>query len=46
MEDVVSFDVENTLTGRGSNMARSQGVIRPSLDWSFSYTEEFLHEPG
>jgi lipopolysaccharide transport system ATP-binding protein len=46
MEDVVSFDVENTLTGRGSNMARSQGIIRPSLDWSFSYTEEFLHEPG
>jgi lipopolysaccharide transport system ATP-binding protein len=32
-EDAVGFDVENTSTGRGSNMKVTQGVIRPLLQW-------------
>jgi len=42
IEDIISFDVENTATGRGSNMTRAPGVIRPALDWSFSYSEKFM----
>ena len=37
IEDVISFEVEHTATGRG-HAARAPGVIRPILDW----THEFL----
>lgn len=37
IEDVISFEVENTATGRGSNMNRGPGVIRPMLDWSHDF---------
>jgi len=39
IDDVVSFELENTATGRGSNMNRSPGVIRPMLNWSAEYEE-------
>ncbi len=37
IEDVISFEVENTATGRGSNMNRAPGVIRPMLDWASEF---------
>ena len=37
IEDVVSFEIEHTATGRGSNMSRSPGIIRPILNWAFDY---------
>ena len=37
IEDIVSFDVENTATGRGSNMRKAHGVIRPLLKWTSKY---------
>ena len=40
MDEVVSFDVENTLTGRGLNMGVAAGIIRPSLSWRHSFQEE------
>jgi len=40
MDEVVSFDVENTLTGRGLNMGVAPGIIRPSLSWRHSFQEE------
>ena len=40
MDDVVSFDVENTLTGRGLNMGVAPGIIRPLLSWRHSFQEE------
>jgi len=40
IDDVISFEVENTATGRGSNMNRAPGVIRPILDWSFEFLSQ------
>ena len=37
IDDVLSFELQNTTTGRGSNMERSPGVIRPILNWSMEY---------
>jgi lipopolysaccharide transport system ATP-binding protein len=40
MDEVVSFDVENTVTGRGLNMGVAPGVIRPMLSWRHSFEEK------
>jgi lipopolysaccharide transport system ATP-binding protein len=40
IDGVVSFEVENTATGRGSNMSIAPGVIRPLLSWCHSFKEE------
>jgi lipopolysaccharide transport system ATP-binding protein len=40
MDGAVSFEVENTATGRGLNMGIAPGVIRPLLSWQQSHTEE------
>jgi len=32
--------VENTATGRGSNMSVAPGVIRPLLSWCHSFNEQ------
>lgn len=40
IDGVVSFEVENTATGRGSNMGVAPGVVRPLLSWSHSFEEE------
>ncbi len=40
IEDVISFGVEDTVTGRGSNMGRAPGVIRPMLDWSYGFSPQ------
>jgi len=40
IDGVVSFEVENTATGRGSNMSVAPGVIRPLLSWCHSFKEE------
>jgi len=39
VDEVVSFEVENTATGRGLNMGVTQGVIRPMLLWRHSFEE-------
>ncbi len=39
-DGIVSFEIENTVTGRGSNMSVAPGVIRPLLSWSHSFAEE------
>jgi len=41
IEDIVSFEVEHTATGRGSNMSRAPGVIRPILDWSCKFSPQY-----
>ena len=40
IDGVVSFEVENTATGRGSNMGVAPGVIRPLLFWCHSFNEQ------
>jgi lipopolysaccharide transport system ATP-binding protein len=40
IDGVVSFEVENTATGRGSNMSVAPGVIRPLLSWRHSFKAE------
>jgi lipopolysaccharide transport system ATP-binding protein len=40
MDEVVFFEVENTATGRGSNMAVAPGIIRPRLSWRHSFKPE------
>ena len=40
MDEIVSFDVENTLTGRGLNMGIAPGIIRPLLSWGHSFEEK------
>jgi len=39
-DEIVSFEVENTATGRGLNAAVAPGVIRPMLSWRHSFKEE------
>jgi lipopolysaccharide transport system ATP-binding protein len=39
LNEVVSFDVENTTTGRGQNMSVAPGVIRPLIDWDVVYSK-------
>jgi len=39
IDGVVSFEVENTATGRGASMIVAPGVIRPLLSWSHSFEE-------
>jgi lipopolysaccharide transport system ATP-binding protein len=41
LDEVVSFEVENTATGRGLNMSVSPGVVRPLLSWRHSFKEEY-----
>jgi lipopolysaccharide transport system ATP-binding protein len=40
LDGVVSFEVENTATGRDSNMSVAPGVVRPLLSWCHSFEEE------
>ena len=40
IEDVISFEVEHTATGRGNNMGRAPGVIRPNLNWSYKFSPQ------
>lgn len=40
MDDAVSFEVENTATGRGLNMGVTPGIIRPMLAWRHSFEEK------
>ncbi|MGB6822334.1 MAG: ABC transporter ATP-binding protein [Candidatus Acidiferrales bacterium] len=40
IDEAVSFEVENTATGRGLNMSVAPGVIRPMLSWRLSFKEE------
>jgi lipopolysaccharide transport system ATP-binding protein len=40
INEVVSFEVENTATGRGANMNIAPGVIRPMLPWICSFQGE------
>ncbi|MGB6484628.1 MAG: ABC transporter ATP-binding protein [Candidatus Acidiferrales bacterium] len=40
IDGAVSFEVENTATGRGSNMSVATGVVRPLLSWCHSFKEE------
>jgi lipopolysaccharide transport system ATP-binding protein len=37
-DEVVAFEVENTATGRGFNMAVAPGVVRPILKWQCEYS--------
>jgi len=41
-EDIISFEVENSDTGMGSNMSRVPGVIRPELQWNLNYLGSML----
>ena len=40
IENAVSFDVENTTTGRGANMSVAPGFVRPLLSWRHSFEEK------
>jgi lipopolysaccharide transport system ATP-binding protein len=40
VENVASFEVENTATGRGGNMSVAPGIVRPLLSWSHSFEQE------
>lgn len=38
-DEIISFEVENTNTGMGSNMSRVPGIIRPELNWKVEFTD-------
>jgi len=40
IDGVLCFEVENTATGRGSNLRVAPGVIRPLLSWRHTFIEE------
>ena len=40
MDDVIFFQVENTSTGRGSNLSVAPGIIRPMLSWRHFFEEK------
>jgi lipopolysaccharide transport system ATP-binding protein len=37
IEDILSFEIENTPTGKGSNMNKLPGIIYTDLNWKVSY---------
>ena len=37
MDEVAAFEINNTLTGRGTNMNIAPGIIRPLLNWKSEY---------
>jgi lipopolysaccharide transport system ATP-binding protein len=39
LDDAVTFEVENTTTGRGANMSVAPGFIRPLLSWRHSFVD-------
>lgn len=39
IKDIFAFEVENSNAGQGSNMSKTPGIIRPDLDWTFTYEE-------
>ncbi len=41
LNDAATFDVENTATGRGSNMGVAPGLVRPKLAWQHDFAEEY-----
>jgi lipopolysaccharide transport system ATP-binding protein len=41
IDEPVSFEVENTTTGRGSNMSVAPGLVRPKLAWEHDFAEEY-----
>jgi lipopolysaccharide transport system ATP-binding protein len=40
IDDVISFEVEHSVTAAGGYMGREPGVIRPKLDWSYEFTPQ------
>ena len=36
-DNVLNFEVENTLTGQGYNMATMPGILKPNIDFKFSF---------
>jgi lipopolysaccharide transport system ATP-binding protein len=40
LDEVVSFDIANTATGREHNLSIAPGVIRPLIDWQLNYTQD------
>jgi lipopolysaccharide transport system ATP-binding protein len=37
MNDIISFDIENTLADRGLNMSVPPGYLRPKVDWEINF---------
>lgn len=37
IDEIISFEIENTPTGKGSNMANFPGIIFPIIDWKSSF---------
>ncbi len=37
LHDVISFEIENTPTGKGSNMTNFPGILFPMLNWKSSF---------
>jgi lipopolysaccharide transport system ATP-binding protein len=44
MNDIVSFDVENTLSDRGLNLNVPPGYLRPQIKWDYSFLQNSLIE--
>jgi lipopolysaccharide transport system ATP-binding protein len=40
LEEAITFEVENTATGRGRNMGVAPGLVRPALKWQYKFGEE------
>jgi lipopolysaccharide transport system ATP-binding protein len=40
IDEVISFEVENTATGRGTNMSLAPGVVRPLLLWGHTFKKD------
>jgi len=38
-DDILNFDVENTMTGQGANLQIVPGVIRPELKWEVAFID-------
>jgi lipopolysaccharide transport system ATP-binding protein len=45
IDEVASFQVENTATGRGHNLAAAPGIIRPLLKWEWEHAGETTTDP-
>ncbi|MDR2621811.1 MAG: ATP-binding cassette domain-containing protein [Dysgonamonadaceae bacterium] len=39
-EDILCFEIENTLTGQGYNMSTLPGIMKPKFDFAFDFFDE------
>jgi lipopolysaccharide transport system ATP-binding protein len=44
IKDILTFEVENTITDKGKNLNKLPGIIFPKLNWKYEFIEDYHYE--